>query len=74
MDVKDFYLNNHMDRDKYIMIQNSMIPQEFVEIYNLAEKARNGCICSRVTKVMYGIPQAVRISYDELLKHLETYG
>ena len=27
MDVKGFYLNNQMDRDKYIMIQISMIPQ-----------------------------------------------
>ena len=31
MDVNDFYLNNQMDRDKYIMIQISMIPQEFAE-------------------------------------------
>ena len=27
MDVKYFYLNNNMDRDEYIMIQLSMIPQ-----------------------------------------------
>ena len=27
MDVKDFYLNNHMDRLEYRMIQISMIPQ-----------------------------------------------
>ena len=44
MDIKYFYLNKHMDRDKYIMIQLSMIPQEFVEKYNLAEKAHNGYI------------------------------
>ena len=31
MEVKVLYLNNQMDRDKYIMIQLSMIPQEFVE-------------------------------------------
>ena len=50
MDVKYFYLNNHMDRDKYIMIQISMIPQDFVEKYNLAEKSSNGYIYARVTK------------------------
>ena len=38
MDVKDLYLNNHMYRDEYIIIQLSMITQEFVEKYNLAEK------------------------------------
>ena len=32
MDINYFYLNNQMDRDEYIMIQLSMIPQEFVEI------------------------------------------
>ena len=37
MYVMDFYLNKQMDRDKYIMIQFSMIPQEFVEKNNLAE-------------------------------------
>ena len=26
MDIKNFYLNNHMERDKYIMIQLSIIP------------------------------------------------
>ena len=50
MDIKDFYLKKHMDRDEYIMIQLSMIPQTFVEIYNLAEKAHNGYIYARVTK------------------------
>ena len=71
MDVRDFYLNNQMEREKYIMIHISMIPQEFVEKYNLAEKAHNGYIYARVTKGMYGLPQSVRISHDSLLKHLE---
>ena len=73
MDVKYFYLNNQMEREKYITIQISMIPQEFVEIYNLAEKSYNGYIYARVTKVMYGISQARRIAHDALLKHLDPY-
>ena len=39
MDVKYFHLNNMMDRAEYIMIQIAMIPQEFVDKYNLQEKA-----------------------------------
>ena len=74
MDVRDFYLSNQMDRDEYIMIQISMIPQDFVEKYNLAEKSHNGYIYTRVTKGIYGPPQAGRIAHDALLKHLETYG
>ena len=50
MDVKGFFLNNHMDRDKYIKIQLSMIPQEFVVKYNLADKAHNGYIYASLTK------------------------
>ena len=38
MNVKYFYIDNHMYREEYIMIQISMIPQESVKIYNLAEK------------------------------------
>ena len=74
MDVKYLDLNNHMDRDKYIMIQLSMIPQEFVKIYNITEKAHNGYIYARVTKEMYGLPQAGKIAHDALLKHREPYG
>ena len=38
MDVKYFYLNNMMDRKEYIMIQIFMIPQDFVDKYNIKEK------------------------------------
>ena len=58
MDLKDFYLNNQMDRDEYIMIQLSMIPQEFEEKHNLSEKSHNGYIYVRVTKGMYVLPQS----------------
>ena len=46
-----------MDRDEYIMIHISMIPQEFVDKYDLTEKSQNGYIYERVTKGMYGILQ-----------------
>ena len=71
--VKDFYLNNHMDRDEYITIHISRIPPEFVEKYNIAEKSHNAYIYARATKEMYGLPQAVRIEHEALLNHLESY-
>ena len=61
MDAKYFYLNNHMDGAEYIMIQISMIPQEFVDKYKLKEKSHNGYIFTWVTKDMYGPLQAGRI-------------
>ena len=44
MDVKYFYLKNHMSGAEYIMMHISMIPQEFVDEYNLKEKVRNAYI------------------------------
>ena len=57
MDMKYFYLSIHMDRSEYIMIQNSMIPQKFVDKYNFTEKAHNGYIFAWVTKGIYGLPK-----------------
>ena len=42
--------------------------------YNLTEKSHNGYIYDRVTKGMYGLPQAGRIAHDALVKHLDLYG
>ena len=56
------------------MIQISNIPQEFVDKYNLTEKSHSGYIFERATKGMYGIPQAVLIANDVLVKNLEPYG
>ena len=74
MGVKYFYLNKKMERVEYIIIHISMIPQQFVEKYNLQEKSHNGYIYSRVTEGMYGLPQAGRIAHDTLVKQLDTYG
>ena len=42
MGVKILNLNNIIDRAKYIMLQIAMIPNEFVDKYNLQEKSHNG--------------------------------
>ena len=56
------------------MIHISMIPQEFVEKYNLKDKSHNGYIFAWVTKGVYVIPQAGQNSHDALVQHLEPYG
>ena len=40
----------------------------------LKEKVHNGYIFARLTKGMYIIPQAGRISHDALVQHLAPYG
>ena len=46
-----------MDRAENIIIQISVIPQEFIIAYNIKYKAHNGYIFAQVNKGMYGIPQ-----------------
>ena len=58
-----------MDRKEYIMIQIFMIPQDFVDKYNLKEKVHNGYIFSRLTKEMHGPPKAEQITHNALVKH-----
>ena len=55
-------------------MQISTIPQEFVDKNTLKDKVHNGYIFNRVTKEMYGIPQAGHIAHDYLVQHLEPYG
>ena len=55
-----------MDRAEYIIIQIALIPQEFVDKCNLQEKENNGHIYEIISKEMYGLPQAGRISNDVL--------
>ena len=56
------------------MIQIAMIPQEFLDKYNLQEKSHNGYIYAKVTKGIYGLSQEGWISHGSLIKHLEPYG
>ena len=73
MDVNYFNLNKNIDKSEYIMIQIAIIPQEFVYKYNLQEKSQNEYIYVMVIKEMYGLPQAVEIARDALVKYLEPY-
>ena len=50
-----------------------MIPQEFIYKYNLKEKGHNENMLTRITKGVYGLPQAVRITHDTFIRHLEPY-
>ena len=48
VDVKNFYLKNIMAKHEYYNISISLIPQEFIDEYNLMEKKINGFIYVKV--------------------------
>jgi hypothetical protein len=69
-DVKNFYLNTILDRPEYMKLALSLIPQEIIDQYGLAEKAKNGQVYIQINKGMYGLPQAGRLAKDLLVKRL----
>ena len=47
----------------------------FIEAYELRDKITNdGKVLVEIQKGMYGLPQAGRLAYDKLVKHLAIYG
>ena len=54
---------------KYIYI----IPQEFLNKYNLKDKAHNGYIFAQVTKGVYVLPKSGLIAHDTLVQNVKPY-
>ena len=74
IDLKDFYLNNDMERYEYMRIPLKLIPQAIIDQYNLLSIAHNGHVLVEIRKGMYGLPQAGRIANDALVLHLAKDG
>ena len=51
-----------------------IIPEEIIQQYNLRNLAHKGFVYIEIQKVMYGIPQAGKISNDILKLHLDKFG
>lgn len=74
MDIKDFYLNNPMNRYEYMQIPVSQIPKRIMEQYNLEPLIHNGAVYVEIQKGMYGLPQAGKIASDALIPVLNAAG
>ena len=72
MDISDFYLNTIMERPEYMRIPLKIIPQQIIDEYNLAHLAHNGYIYFQVDKGLYGLVQAGKLAYDQLLTRLKA--
>lgn len=75
MDISDFYLESTMDEPEYMMVPFKLFPPDIVQKYKLDEKVDDkGMVLAKIKKGMYGLPQAGRIAYDQLVPHLEKGG
>jgi hypothetical protein len=73
-DLKDFYLGTPMTRMEYMRIPISSIPPSIIEQYHLLNLVHNGFVLVEISCGMYGLPQAGILAYDQLVRHLSTYG
>ena len=70
-DLKDFHLNTDLPIYAYMKIPLAMILNEIIQKYKWWEYTDNDYIHFDIRKGMYGLPQAGRITHNNLKKHLE---
>ena len=55
-DIKNMYLATPMDRFEYMRMPVDLIPDEFMEAYDLHGKVKNGFAYMQIERGMYGLP------------------
>ena len=73
-DVKNFYLETPLNRYEYMRMPINLIPQEIIDLYDLAPKVKNGYVYMEIQKGMYGLPQSGILSNKLLKERLLEYG
>ena len=52
----------------------NLIPQEFIDLYDLAPKVKNGYVYMEIQRGMYGLPQSGILANKLLKERLEEDG
>jgi hypothetical protein len=73
-DIKDFYLGTPLPSKEYMRISLKHIPLDIQERYNIASMVHNGYVIMEISKGIYGLPQAGKLSQDRLISHLAIHG
>ncbi len=55
---KSYYLTTPMDHFEYMHMSIKLIPQSFIDEYDLPRKIRDGFVYMEIRNSMYGLPQA----------------
>ena len=75
IDIKDFYLNTPMDRNEYMRLKLSDLPEDFAKEYDLASKVtKDGYVYLKIRRGMYGLPHAGLIAQQLLETRLNKEG
>ena len=63
-----------MTRYEYLQLSITIIPQDFIDQYNLLPLVRNGYFYIEIQRGMYGLPQAGICVNNKLTERLEPKG
>jgi hypothetical protein len=77
VDLSNFYLITPFQNPseyEYMYIPAWCIPPDIMEEYNLRKKVSNGRVLVQIRTGMYGLPQAGRMAYLKLKRHLAADG
>ena len=73
-DPGNFYLGTPLDRYEYIRLSIKMFPQNIIDAYNLLGFVHNGYMYCEIQRDIYGLPQAGKLAYNQLVRKLEPHG
>jgi len=74
-DIKDFYLNSHLQNFEYMRFKYADIPNEIKHEYKLHTLVHtDGFVYTEIRRGMYGLPQAGIVANKDLQKHLQPFG
>lgn len=74
IDIGKFYLGTKMDRPEFMVLPESLIPEEVVNEYNLDNITHKNKVYIKIIKGMYGLPQAGMLANRQLKKSLSPFG
>jgi hypothetical protein len=73
-DISDFCLFTDMDKCEYMWIPIQFLNPEVIAAYELKDLIVDGVVLADVSKGMYGLPQAGRLAYDQVVLNLGCNG
>ena len=66
-DCSNFYLATPLEHHQYMRIPIELIPQEFIDLYQLQNKIKNGFVYCEIMCGIYGLPESGSLA-NKLLK------
>jgi len=73
-DISDFYLFTDRDKCEHMWIPIQFLNPEVMAAYELDDSIVDERVLAKISKGMYGLPQAGRLAYDQLVLNLGRNG